>query len=709
MLAGPMLLRAALLALAIGLSPLSAAPARATDAIPAEPGAVVLPDASILQAVAADLDGDGSRELVRLVRAETGAALAEVFALGLEGWAVVGRPVEVLAQGPEQPDIPLRLLVHRAGGAERVVIASQPSVVMDDGPRCCLLLHELVLEAGELRREQVAEPSGSVDAILAIDLDGDGTDELLTARSLPVLGEISFPTEARVYRWTDEAFAPPTTTELPVGSGDNPFILGDSDGRPGDEAAIISTLGAPGLYRIVLGEDDTLSVDEFGATVTDAHAVPVRGSRGIAVLGTGDGLAVHRWPAFGLPSPAHGRFTLPGIELIGAVEVGDQSLLLAHTPATSNIFVLLELPELASPPDGWMTASPAAGMVSGLPMASDLGIAPYVGPVPGGGPGGAAALMFEGRFLPFPGIDVPLRRIDQVASATLTGAEPVGLVGGGGWLAILHSPESRLRISPTGGRFDAPQPPGLSWLSIAPLETVLTQEADYGLLEPDVRDAVRTGAGGRLATGSLGFVADVMAPPGSRVLVLGREGDPRLIDAPREVPPSGRLSVPVVPPAVLAADSSYSAVLIVMTPAGHAYAAGWIVQVLTEPPALDVGVSTELGSSEVLVRGATATYASVLIDGRSASVTDAGEFSARVSLPPWPTDVEIVATDFVGNTARTVVSGVGIYDYRDLPWIPIVAMLLAAAGVGLYLRVPRQSTDRRPPDGDGRLEELEPD
>ncbi|MCA1588730.1 MAG: hypothetical protein LC744_08840 [Chloroflexi bacterium] len=202
-------------------------------------------------------------------------------------------------------------------------------------------------------------------------------------------------------------------------------------------------------------------------------------------------------------------------------------------------------------------------------------------------------------------------------------------------------------------------------------------------------------------------MADVIAPPGSRV--LGPDLDLPLIDSPREVPPSGRLSVPVVPPVVLAGDSSFRAALIVMTPAGHAYAAGWNVRVLTQPPALDVAVSTELGSSEVLVRGETATYASVLIDGRRVSVTDAGEFAARVPLPPWPTDVEVVATDFVGNTARTVVSGVGIFDYRGLPWIPIVATLLAVAGVVLYLRAPRQAADLRRLDGDGRLEELEPD
>ena len=64
-----------------------------------------------------------------------------------------------------------------------------------------------------------------------------------------------------MHRWAGEAFGPPVVTALTIGSGDAPFLLGDSDERPGEEAAITSTLGRTGLFRIAAGPGDRLVVD----------------------------------------------------------------------------------------------------------------------------------------------------------------------------------------------------------------------------------------------------------------------------------------------------------------------------------------------------------------------------------------------------------------------------------------------------------------
>ena len=56
-----------------------------------------------------------------------------------------------------------------------------------------------------------------------------------------------------------------------------------------------------------------------------------------------------------------------------------------------------------------------------------------------------------------------------------------------------------------------------------------------------------------------------------------------------------------------------------------------------------------------------------------------GRFSTSVDLPPWPTAVTVTARDPLGNEASLLVSGVGIVDYRGLPWLPIALVMLGGS------------------------------
>src|SRR5688500_16116376 len=86
MLMRPMPVPAILLVLLVAAAMASPSPARAVEAVPDEPGAFVLPDAAVLQTVVADVDVNGSTDVVRLVRGDGDAALVEVWVERESGW-----------------------------------------------------------------------------------------------------------------------------------------------------------------------------------------------------------------------------------------------------------------------------------------------------------------------------------------------------------------------------------------------------------------------------------------------------------------------------------------------------------------------------------------------------------------------------------------------------------------------------------------------
>jgi len=679
----------------------------AVRVVPDEPGAVVLPDAPTYQAVAADVDGDGTRDVVRTVAGERGAIVAEAWAETDGGWEPLAQPVEVVPARPSvgQGDViyagtPVRLVVRRVDGADRVTLVRQPTF-QDAGVDgdCCLLLHDLVVREGSLALAAVADPGPAVGTVIAIDFDGDATDELLAWRPTEPLGGISFPMEARVYRWGADRFDPPTVSEVPIGSGDTPFVLGDSDGRPGDEAAIRTAAGRPGLFRLRLVESDAVVVDDAGVVATDALGVPGPDGRALALLGPTVGIAVVRWPAGEPLGEPIARLDFDEGDLLGAVDVDGEQRLVVRDAAPEIVHVLT-LP-LLDRARFTVTRSPAAAAFAASPLR------PYVGPMPGGGLDGRPAVVYAGRLLPSadpPG--APFQTRGAALFATLPGAQPLGLVGRDrGWVAIQHAPLPLDRLDPGGGRLEPPVHQPGSGVSIAPVDVVRTPERDDAQLEPPLPGAPLL-AGGEVAVGAGGFVARVEAPSGSRIYISA--ADPSVVGPVVVVPETGTVSVALPPPRAASTIYGYRAALSVVTPAGHGYVATWEVRVLGAAPELSASVVTPLGSVAVEVSGRAAPYAAVSVAGSPVDVAADGSFAARVALPPWPTPVTVVATDPVGNRTSTTLSGVGVFDYRALPWPAITVALVALVGAALFLRVPRLRARPGRAD-DAVLEEIEPD
>ncbi|MEP6680104.1 MAG: hypothetical protein ABJB65_01375 [Chloroflexota bacterium] len=683
-------------ALVAALVVLPASSVAAADLLPAEPGAIVLPPARTLQALAGDVDGDGNRELVRLVQDDSEATLLEVWRQGSGRWVLAGA-IPVLSGQSGRPQrnkvyagAPARLLAWNDGSAERVLIVTQPRFqLLDVGPACCLLIDEVVLDRAGLRLRPMGGQSNSVEAILAIDLNGDRTDELLTTRSLPPVGDISYPIEARVYRFDGDRFGQPTKVKLPFGSGDSPFLLGDTDGRRGQEAGLIGTLGPPGLFRIRLDASGTLVMDRSGlGSATAALAFAVRQGQAIAVTAS-NGVQIVQWPAAEKP-----RILAADLGVTGA---------LATAAGLSGPVLLLETA------DGSQLRSlgrdlrfgPTIDAAPNAVLLSLRSLRAYTGPVPGGGYRGGSAAIFRGRLVG--SLDIPAGRPLDRAIAPLVDAVPIGLVGeGSSSLALLHGDLFPRRLGRSGGVLEELKPSPDSWLSLAPIDELLRTSSPAGGFAPAIAGAVRDPSNkAALVTSAAGFRARFRGPPGSRAVIFGMGPTAQSV-----VPPSGLLSVPVEPPKSGVADRRIDAGLIVLTPAGQAYLADWNVQVLTTPPEVVTTAVTPFLSSQVRVTGHVPAGSRLTLNGRAVAVAHDGRFGAEVSALPWPMDVRLEASDPLGNRSTRVLSVVGFLDYRRLPWIPIVVLVIPAVAIALFLRGPRA---RRLPiaEGDARLEEIE--
>src|SRR5262245_8596512 len=214
-------------------------PPVAVARVPDEPAAIVLPDdAPTLQALAADLDTDGAPEIVRLVETANGAIQVEAWTQrGSSPWEPMAQPAFAVSSDGGQAELayagrPIRLILRHVDGADRVTLVRQPDFTEvadpDASAGCCILLDDLAISGTTIELVSVSAPGAVADAVHAIDLDGDGTDELLATRALAPGDDPTRPVEGRVFRWAGSRFARPTATDLPVGSPSQPFVLGDS-------------------------------------------------------------------------------------------------------------------------------------------------------------------------------------------------------------------------------------------------------------------------------------------------------------------------------------------------------------------------------------------------------------------------------------------------------------------------------------------------
>ncbi|MEO6059594.1 MAG: hypothetical protein ABIQ05_06480 [Candidatus Limnocylindria bacterium] len=731
-------------ALALILLPMFAAPVRAAEPVPlpAEPGARVL-DGEVVTATTGDIDGDGVADLVRVVRSNSNLTLLAVDAWSVDeagSWthheqvplrreASVDRQLSGLPRPDADGMLPVRfgdpvgfLVVGSASstpGGSHVMVAAIGTA--DEDPACCLTVWEvgtwtsapassatldLALASGRGAAWVVAarldpDGEGDYDEILVGDTDGTGAPRLTvlgwSGTRYREIARRTYPLGSTLLTWESRsplspgfercAPRPPEVAVLgPL------FPTDDGSQIPTDLTALRQTSGQLTEETRRIGTSGSLSPDAVRADSILMSTIDGRPWFGWGWPRTPDE-PIPPLEANALATALGGSPWTPLLILSMNGPITDAN---AQTTISHECFA--EIATLQT--RGGMIRFPADFLGGAVESVSLL---PYRGEIPGFGEYNSSAGVIVGGLL----LTLLADGTGHVdASAALPGVVPIGLVGpNGGWMALAHAP--RFAMQNRGFRLDHYQVGDAARVSVAPVDQVLSPEAQNGSFQPRLVGAVLdpSRALGDLLTSGAGFRAEVEVPPGSRLFVapLG-QGFP--------VDPTwqGRADDghAVLHVAVPEGRKSFNIRGFVVTPAGHGYTVAWFTRVLREPPPLQVEAEWASLGFDVPLRGSTDPTATVLVDRAPVVVAADGNFVGHVAAPPWPTRVVVEAVDLVGNRTTTTLTVVGLLDYRQLPWVPIIVVLTVVAAAGLFLLAPRlKPPSVTPHPDDGTLEDLD--
>jgi hypothetical protein len=676
---------------------------------------VALPGTTVT-AMTVDLDGDGDREIVRVLQDVNRIDHA------IDGWRYDGATwtrigSEALPRITESEDgaavEPLNIaafLPWHVAGRERVLVLAAAALRGDQSGRtCCLAISELVSTAnGGIDLRPLQSVSGGAQLVQAVDVDGDRADDLVLHEGQYGGQEGEETATVRVLRWAGSRFEPAfemTDRVLLYG-----FSAANSDGVGG--ADLLFGPDGEGMIRRLAWTDGTMRMDEAHLDLGENPEGWIVGvADGAIVLSVLEEVRVVRWPRDGAPT-THGRLSTleyPGIWLIGD---GPDSLIAIQSnysfeggrPPTMTLHDL-ELRPLgevgvnAATEAFWELAN---GQIPRSGTGIERNVYPYNGPVPGGVGDGRPAYVASGVLIRPGGPD----GYEAQPVASLLGVQPIGLAGpGDGWVAMSDGYSG---------------PPGVAYLYAGEIpfgwgrmEVTLLDE----LLEPDdeapaasleLLGAVEVAGEGGVATllaDGEGFQVAITAPPGSTVIVVnGRrveeqvvDDQPLLIDVPQ---PQNRLED---------VDQELEVMILVISPAGRGTVAEWTGTFVREPPEISVTATTDPMSLSATITGSASPYSVVVANDRRIETDADGGFTATVDAPIWPSQVLVTASDPLGNQTTEHVEVLGVIDYRGFPWAAILIAATVLVGGVLFVRTPMRRTVASAADGDGRLEELELD
>jgi len=693
------------------LPALGPAAIRGAATVPDEPGAVLV-DGPTYAAIVADVDGDGLPELVRVTHSgadgsrlaveiwrqrpdQTWAATAPAVALrrgrGI-GEDLISTPSDRDNLTPLLADGTVRLLLWHQGGRSHVLAVVNAGSSPGDQAPCCLTVWEVTEPAGggPPVLTLLMETHRGGDTAFAVDMDGDGTDELAVREPAGANSASGF----SILRWRAGRF---TIISQPLNAGDaaQPYLLGNSDGLRGDEIGLIGSFGAGatgfGLTRVSLraGEihAETSELPSNGGVVPVA-ADGVRPS--LILFGDVDQpVMAFSWPA-DKEMNAVGRSSRPG-RPVGVIGTGANLRIMLRRNAPPALDLIG--PDLSESSVQTVRPSDAA-----KPFLNKT-YAPYIGPWTGSLPGGSGAQVYAGQLIRASAGGLPA----SAPMAVLPGMAPLGQLGrDGSWTALaqrMEPPPDAPEMERRGGTLLHAQEFGIT---LVPTCEVLAPELAAGVIQPAVEHAVVDARGGTkgqealligtpvfeaIAAAPLGSVAMTVTGNSTELYVLVRNPDRGSSSRPEIAGPPFR--IPIVSSLASSGNQAFDAALHMITPAGHGYTARWHVRLLRVPPKITVESPFISLTFAATIRGQTDPSATVTAEGQSTHAGPDGRYQLTVPAGFIPRDVRVQAQDPIGNLTTVTANVVAPIDYRRLPWLPIVALLTAAAGAILFVRAPR--------------------
>jgi hypothetical protein len=681
----------------------------------AETGESVVLSEDSLASMAADLDGDGDREVIVVRRHPDDAVRTVVEAWGvtdgawvslgstpLETWdaeAGAPRPAEFAREG-------FGLLSLRDGPRTRAIVATATAAESITGV-CCLSLSSVGIGPAGISLDLVEREFGSAESLQVADLDGDGIDEILTAYASSPDDGSTVVREHTLLRQVGDGFEPEPVV-LDMGETLYLSLVAETDGAPGDDLLFMEE-NSGRVVRVV--DDDGLlraepaASDAFGSR--GFQGWPAGANGGLIVWAQERGLSTVRWPR-GQEPVVVAQLRTPGFPNLvplgggrnarwvdfGGGGPGSETLTTRIYDAELQLERVVDVPALTRRLWDATSRGPLSAAVP------ERNLWEQAGPIPGGLGPDRPAVLGHGSLLELE----PDGSVRVEAAAHLVGVGVMGSVGpASGWLAVAG--EWWWGSGATAYLGNVGYEPQFSMVGVIPLTELLgTRAVSTPAVEMSGATLVGSGADERLFTSGDEFQLTVSGGPGDLVVAYDERRS-----AAEEVT-GDAVTLTIDPPGRDDRNREFQLSVFVIGPTGVTVGTSWQAEALRVAPEVTAAAELETFAMQATIAGQVTSNVTLTVDGATVVPSPSGAFRVQVDAPIWPRDVLVVARDPLGNESVQRLEVIGFVDYRGLPWIPIVGTLTVGAGLLLFVRTPRLRPEARlRPDGDGRLEEIDGD